>query len=45
VPDGEIRLTKWNLEHVLLVGSAAFANWWPARRAARVDPVALLRAD
>jgi ABC-type antimicrobial peptide transport system permease subunit len=29
----------------LLFASAAVANWWPARRAAHVDPVLLLRQD
>ncbi len=30
---------------LLLVGAAALASWWPARRAAAVDPIEVLRAD
>jgi predicted permease len=30
---------------VLLVLTAAFASWWPARDAARTDPTVLLRCD
>ena len=29
----------------VLFASAPIANWWPARRAARVDPVLLPRQD
>jgi ABC-type lipoprotein release transport system permease subunit len=30
---------------VLLVATAAFACWWPARDASRTDPTVLLRCD
>jgi len=29
----------------LLLGVAVLSSWWPARRAARVDPVAAMRSD
>jgi ABC-type lipoprotein release transport system permease subunit len=30
---------------VVLTATAAAASWWPARRAMRVDPAALLREE
>jgi len=29
----------------LLLGVAVLSSWWPARRAARVDPVSAMRSD
>jgi len=30
---------------VILLGCCAFAGWWPARRAASIDPMRTLRAE